>query len=165
MISAPEGRQTTGPTQPESAEHASQCTIELVACQSGCVVLLAHSRCAIMPVSRWACLQMPLHHRVEWAEKMNCPHCGTYNPQERTTCWRCDQELPKPALEKKKKDPRKLLNRWIYVAIMVFVILNVLQMCGFGSPSDTDASQEQAPSGCLPRRAPIVYRTKMPWGI
>jgi hypothetical protein len=37
---------------------------------------------------------------------MNCPNCGTYNPDEREVCWRCDKPLPKPAT-KKKRDPQK----------------------------------------------------------
>ncbi len=27
---------------------------------------------------------------------MDCPNCKTYNPEDRTVCWRCDKPLPRP---------------------------------------------------------------------
>lgn len=59
---------------------------------------------------------------------MNCPNCGVYNPEDRTVCWRCTKELPKPVEPPKKKDPRKRLQIYLWIAIAVFVILMVLQL-------------------------------------
>ena len=56
---------------------------------------------------------------------MDCPNCGVYNPDERTICWRCDQELPKPKEPgKKKNDPAMFQRRmWIIVAVGVLLWL------------------------------------------
>ena len=49
---------------------------------------------------------------------MDCPNCGVYNPEDRTVCWRCDQELPRPKPPKKKLDPATLQRRtWLIVAV------------------------------------------------
>ena len=59
---------------------------------------------------------------------MDCPNCGVYNPEDRTICWRCDQELPKPKPPKKKRDPAVTMRRmWIIVGIVV-VLWIVLTM-------------------------------------
>ena len=56
---------------------------------------------------------------------MDCPNCGVYNPEERTVCWRCDQELPKLQETKKgQKDPATLQRRmWILVAVAIIIWL------------------------------------------
>jgi hypothetical protein len=52
---------------------------------------------------------------------MDCPNCGVYNPEERTVCWRCDKELPKPK-PTKKKDPASGMRRmWIIIGIILVV--------------------------------------------
>ncbi len=38
---------------------------------------------------------------------MDCPKCGTWNPDDKDVCWRCQTELPKP-LPEKKKDPANI---------------------------------------------------------
>lgn len=94
---------------------------------------------------------------------MNCPHCGTYNPEGRETCWRCDKELPKPKPQK-KKDPQKSARVWLYVAIAVFFIFTMMQMCGVKLPFGPQVpQQQQEPSGYLPSRAPIVYQVEIAW--
>jgi hypothetical protein len=64
---------------------------------------------------------------------MDCPNCGVYNPDERTVCWRCDHELPKPEPPKKRgRDPAQMMRRtWIVIVIAValwFVITWLLPM-------------------------------------
>ena len=56
---------------------------------------------------------------------MDCPNCGVYNPEDRTVCWRCDLELPKPKEPKKKRDPAQAQRRmWIIIgAVLVIWIL------------------------------------------
>jgi predicted nucleic acid-binding Zn ribbon protein len=53
---------------------------------------------------------------------MNCPNCGTWNPDDKLVCWRCQTEMPKP-VEKKKRKPHIFLGlplwAWIMLAIMV----------------------------------------------
>ncbi len=33
----------------------------------------------------------------------NCTNCGTWNPEDKTICWRCQTELPRPEPPKKKR--------------------------------------------------------------
>jgi len=72
---------------------------------------------------------------------MDCPNCGVYNPEERTVCWRCDRELPKPKEPKKKKDPVLMQRRmWILIGIalviwMLLTWLLPLLLGGGGTPT------------------------------
>jgi len=55
---------------------------------------------------------------------MNCPNCGVYNPEERTVCWRCDRELPKPEPPKKRGNRAEMMRRtWIILAVAVILWL------------------------------------------
>jgi len=58
---------------------------------------------------------------------MDCPNCHTYNPDERTVCWRCDKPLPRPQPPKKKQASSQ---QWLYILIAVMVILMLVNMCG-----------------------------------
>lgn len=85
---------------------------------------------------------------------MNCPNCGTYNPDDRTVCWRCDKELPKPQPEK-KKNPQKTAQIWLYIIVALFFIFTTLQTCGVKLPrSQPQGPQQSAPSGYLAPQAP-----------
>ena len=72
---------------------------------------------------------------------MDCPNCGVYNPEERTVCWRCDQELPKPKEPKKERDPAAAQRRmWIIVgvALLLWILLTWLLplfLGGGGTPT------------------------------
>jgi predicted nucleic acid-binding Zn ribbon protein len=77
---------------------------------------------------------------------MNCPNCGTFNPEERTTCWRCDKELPKPKPQKKRTQ-QQTARTWFYVVIAIFVLITLLQMCGFRLPFGP--ASEPGPTGAL----------------
>jgi hypothetical protein len=59
---------------------------------------------------------------------MDCPHCGTWNPDDKLKCWRCDEELPRP---KPPKEKRRLFRSmtwvWVLVALMAFAL--VFQTC------------------------------------
>ena len=61
---------------------------------------------------------------------MDCPNCGVYNPESRSVCWRCDQELPKPEEPKKsKQDPAQAARRaWLLggLALMLWIIITWL---------------------------------------
>ena len=78
---------------------------------------------------------------------MDCPNCGTYNPEDRETCWRCGETLPRPE-PKKKKNPQKSAQTMLYVLIAVFAVFTLLRMCGMPIPGfQTPAESE--PSGYL----------------
>lgn len=63
---------------------------------------------------------------------MNCPNCGTWNPDDKRVCWRCQADLPKP-VEKKKKQTSIFLGlplwSWAVVALL-FVMLFAGQCLG-----------------------------------
>lgn len=60
----------------------------------------------------------------------NCPNCGTWNPDDKIVCWRCQTELPKPVIKKKKQPARFAgLPVWMWVAIVMFMILFFAGQC------------------------------------
>lgn len=95
---------------------------------------------------------------------MNCPNCGTYNPEGRDICWRCDKPLPKPKAQK-KKDPQKTARTWLYIAIAAFIVITILQTCGFRLPFGPQPPQEQEPSGYSGSSPPIARLVEKPWAI
>jgi predicted nucleic acid-binding Zn ribbon protein len=56
---------------------------------------------------------------------MDCPKCGTWNPDDKRVCWRCQTELPKP-VEKKKRKPIYFLGlplwSWAVLALMLISV-------------------------------------------
>ncbi len=50
----------------------------------------------------------------------NCPSCGTWNPDDKRVCWRCQTELPKPAPPKKK---RQLTSNWILIIALIMILV------------------------------------------
>ena len=57
----------------------------------------------------------------------NCLNCGTWNPEDKNVCWRCQTELPKPVVKKKRGPMRVLgLSIWIWLAIFFFVVMMIV---------------------------------------
>jgi hypothetical protein len=54
----------------------------------------------------------------------DCLNCGTWNPDDKIVCWRCQAELPKP-VTKKTRQPLRILGLpiWIWLALIFFLIL------------------------------------------
>ena len=86
---------------------------------------------------------------------MNCPNCGTYNPEDRTVCWRCDKELPKPKPQK-KRNPQKNAQVWLYIIVAIFLILTLAQTCGVRLPFGPQAPT-QAPGGQSEPGSPAAF--------
>ena len=84
---------------------------------------------------------------------MNCPNCGKYNPEDRTTCWRCDKELPKPKPQK-RRNPQKTAQTWLYVIVAVFLIYTLAQTCGVNLPLAPQVPSPAAPDGGLVPQTP-----------
>ena len=84
---------------------------------------------------------------------MNCPNCGTYNPEDRATCWRCDKELPRPKPQK-RKNPQRTAQTWLYVIVAVFLVYTLLQTCGVTLPFAPQASNPAQPGGGLLPQVP-----------
>ncbi len=61
---------------------------------------------------------------------MECPKCGTWNPDDRQTCWRCGAVLPKPQTKKKRSQITFMnLPLWVWgllIAMFLFWILGRL---------------------------------------
>ena len=64
---------------------------------------------------------------------MDCPNCGTWNPEDKDVCWRCQAELPHPK-PKKKKGRTTLLGFpiWAWIAIELFFVATSLGQCFLG---------------------------------
>jgi predicted nucleic acid-binding Zn ribbon protein len=58
---------------------------------------------------------------------MDCPKCGTWNPDDKRVCWRCQAEMPKP-VEKKKKQP----VLWMGLPVWAWALLVMLFILFFG---------------------------------
>jgi predicted nucleic acid-binding Zn ribbon protein len=56
---------------------------------------------------------------------MDCPKCGTWNPDDKRVCWRCQAEMPKP-VEKKKRKQRFFFGlpiwSWVLLALMLISV-------------------------------------------
>ena len=56
---------------------------------------------------------------------MDCPKCGTWNPDDKRVCWRCQAEMPKP-VEKKTRKPSIFLGlpiwSWVLLALMLISV-------------------------------------------
>lgn len=56
---------------------------------------------------------------------MDCPKCGTWNPDDKQVCWRCQTTMPKP-VEKKKRKPVFILGlpiwSWVLLALMLISV-------------------------------------------
>jgi len=55
----------------------------------------------------------------------NCPNCGTWNPDDKNVCWRCQTELPRPQT-KTKRAPRRFaglpVSMWLLIVIFFLVL-------------------------------------------
>ncbi len=93
---------------------------------------------------------------------MNCPNCGVYNPEDREVCWRCDKPLPKPTPQK-RRNPQQAARTWLYVAVAVFMIITLLQMCGIKLPFGVQTTTPQPGSYLGPQGPAVVYQVESPW--
>ena len=80
---------------------------------------------------------------------MECPKCGTWNPDDKAKCWRCSAELPLPP---KPRKSRKLSSQtWLWVVAILFSLLTFLAQCGFlGGDRDPGTGFRLAPTITLP---------------
>jgi hypothetical protein len=62
---------------------------------------------------------------------MDCPKCGTWNPDDKQVCWRCQATWPKP-VEKKIKKPRIFLGLPVWAWVMLVLMLAFFFVTQFG---------------------------------
>jgi len=61
---------------------------------------------------------------------MDCPNCGTWNPDDKKVCWRCQTPLPTPVPEKKRKSLTIFgLPAWLFLVIIIFLLAPVFSQC------------------------------------
>ena len=60
----------------------------------------------------------------------DCPNCGTWNPDDKNVCWRCQTEMPRPQT-KKRQTTRRILGIpwWMFLAVVFFVIMMLAGRC------------------------------------
>lgn len=60
----------------------------------------------------------------------NCPNCGTWNPDDKQICWRCQTELPKP-IEKKTRTQRRFagLPLYLWIVMIFFFVMLFASRC------------------------------------
>mgnify|MGYP000914168720 CR=1 FL=1 len=75
---------------------------------------------------------------------MDCPNCQTYNPDERTVCWRCDKPLPKPEVKERKRPGSS--QHWLYLLIGIMLLMMLVNMCGLPNL----LSSQSGPAGSAP---------------
>lgn len=65
----------------------------------------------------------------------DCPNCGTWNPDDKDLCWRCQEPLPKP-VEKAKRKPTVIfgLPLWAWVVVLLIFFAPMLGQCLFVGP-------------------------------
>ena len=54
---------------------------------------------------------------------MECKKCGTWNPDDKIRCWRCNAELPKPPEPRKSKKINS--QTWMWIMVAAFIILTM----------------------------------------
>ena len=80
---------------------------------------------------------------------MECPKCGTWNPDDKAKCWRCSAELPLPP--KPRKSRKFSSQTWLWVVAILFSLLTLLVQCGFfGGDGDQGTGFKLAPTIALP---------------
>jgi hypothetical protein len=83
---------------------------------------------------------------------MDCPNCGTWNPDDKIRCWRCNVELPKPESPKKKK--AALNAAWLWV-IVIAILLCTLAQCF--------VIQQGNASGATSSLSPVISTQPVPF--
>ena len=61
---------------------------------------------------------------------MSCTKCNTWNPDDKTYCWRCQAELPKPQPKVEKKARTFAgLPTWMWLAMALIFIASFFGQC------------------------------------
>jgi len=65
----------------------------------------------------------------------DCTNCGTWNPEDKDVCWRCQTKLPHIE-EKKKKKPALFfgLPTWTWVIVVLLFLAPLFSQC-FSAPA------------------------------
>jgi hypothetical protein len=59
----------------------------------------------------------------------NCTKCGTWNPDDKELCWRCQTELPKAPPPKPKRQTYLGFPMWGWIALVLFFAATSVGQC------------------------------------
>ncbi len=64
---------------------------------------------------------------------MDCPKCGTWNPDDKEVCWRCQTPLPKPEPPRRKRQPQLFLGLplWAWMVVLLLFLAPTFAQCFF----------------------------------
>jgi predicted nucleic acid-binding Zn ribbon protein len=86
---------------------------------------------------------------------MNCPKCGTWNPEDKKQCWKCDAILPMPETPKAKRRP---IN-WFWIAVGLFILVTFMQGCWALQMRQSGPS----PAPAVSYSTPVAWAPQTPW--
>ena len=99
---------------------------------------------------------------------MECPKCGTWNPDDKVRCWRCSVQLPLPP--KPRKSLKVSPQTWLWGIAILFAVITLLAQCGFlGGEGGEGTGFKSAPTISSPvvrleLQESDVDRTAFQWG-
>ncbi len=58
----------------------------------------------------------------------DCPQCGTWNPDDKQVCWRCQTPLPKPEPRRTRGPERRILGLpyWLWIVMAIILLVNLI---------------------------------------
>ena len=60
----------------------------------------------------------------------DCTNCGTWNPDDKDVCWRCQTVLPRPVEEKPKRRMMLLgMPVWVWVVVALIFVVPLFGQC------------------------------------
>jgi predicted nucleic acid-binding Zn ribbon protein len=72
---------------------------------------------------------------IQKGESMDCPKCGTWNPEDKDVCWRCQEPLPKIVAKEKRKPIIFLgLPLWAWLVVLAIFFVPLLGQCLMAAP-------------------------------
>lgn len=66
----------------------------------------------------------------------DCTNCGTWNPDDKDVCWRCQTKLVKPVVKEKRKPQVFLgLPLWTWLVLAVIMVAPLFGQCMAAPPA------------------------------
>jgi len=61
----------------------------------------------------------------------DCTNCGTWNPDDKDVCWRCQTKLPRVEEKKPKRKPAVFfgLPAWTWIIVVLLFLAPMFSQC------------------------------------